>query len=183
MESWEVGTLGATEDTRGHREGQGGKSVRIARGVFRRSRVGILLVEGIGFTGWRLKATLMLVAKTMSKPKVLRLRAMVLSRVLVECCAHTGCPFCAAALALILSGCAASPELTGYPVNTPKYHSENKVCFLRDMGDEGHSAQLSPSRIAPKSLIPEVRVLDNLGGDRSALSARGSSGCTSGFET
>lgn len=45
-------------------------------------------------------------------------------------------------LGMMISGCSAPPDLTGYPANTPKTYSENKVFFLDRLEGDAQYEQL-----------------------------------------
>jgi hypothetical protein len=52
----------------------------------------------------------------------------------------TLCLLALVSCALVLAGCATGPELTGYPVNTPQFYTENKVFFVKPLGDAQYTA-------------------------------------------
>lgn len=47
-------------------------------------------------------------------------------------------------LLLALSGCRTPPDLTGFPANTPKYYTEDKVFFVQHLKTDFHTAMLVP---------------------------------------
>lgn len=60
-------------------------------------------------------------------------------------CHHVALLSVGVAALSILPGCATGPEIAGYPVNTPKYHSENKVFVVQPIEVEERYTRLEAS--------------------------------------